>query len=88
MAPFYGGFPCNQDDEGYLTLRCPCWGGTTETPFVSITKDFGDFVHGVLLNLAKYRGKFIQAISVSAKPEELVAVFEKGESPPRMQNTI
>lgn len=85
MAPFCGGFPFNQDDEGYLTFRFTQWGGTNEIPFVSITEDFGDIVHGVLLNPEKYRGKFIQGISVSAKPEKLVAVFEKGESPPRMQ---
>lgn len=79
MAPFCGGFPFNQDDEGYLTLRFPRWGGTDEIPFVSITEDFGDFVHGVLLAPENYHGKFIQAISISAKPEELVTAFEKGE---------
>lgn len=81
MAPFCGGFHFNQDGEGYVTLRLPRWGGTNEIPFVSVTEDFGEIVHGVLLNPAKYLGKVIQAFSVSAKPEELVAVFEKGESP-------
>lgn len=81
MAPFCGGFPFTQDDEGYLTLRFPRWGGTDEIPFISITDDFGDFVHGVLLAPERYHGKFIQAISVCAKPEELVTVFEKGENP-------
>lgn len=79
MAPFCGGFPFIQDDEGYLTLRFPRWGGTDEIPFVSIAEDFGDFVHGVLLAPEKYHGKFIQAMSISAKPEELVTAFEKGE---------
>lgn len=88
MAPFCGGFPFNQDDEGYLILRLPRWGGTNEILFVSITEDFGDIIHGVLLNPEKYHGKFIQAISVGAKPEELVAVFEKGEGPLRMQTTL
>ncbi|KAG6354921.1 hypothetical protein INS49_004002 [Diaporthe citri] len=76
MAPFCGGFPFNQDDEGYLALRFPRW-GTDEIPFVSITEDFGDFVHGVLLAPEWYHGKFIQAISVNAKAEELVSAFEK-----------
>lgn len=84
MAPFCGGLPFNQDDEGYLTLRFPRWGGTGEIPFISITENFGDFVHGVLLALEQYYGKFIQAISVSAKPEELVSVFEKGENPEQL----
>ncbi|KAK7701713.1 hypothetical protein SLS64_010161 [Diaporthe eres] len=71
MALFCGGFPFNQDGEGYVTLLFPWWGGTDEIPFVSITEDFGDFVHGMLLAPEKYHGQFIQAISVSAKPEEL-----------------
>lgn len=88
MASFCGGFPFNQDDEGYLTLRLPKWGGTDEIPFVSITEDFGDFVHGVLLAPEKYDGKFNQAISVSAKPEGFVTVFEKGEISKRLQNVL
>lgn len=79
MAPFCGGFPFNKDDEGYLSLRLPRWGGTDEIPFVSIDEDFGDIVHGVLLTPEKYHGKSIQAFSVSAKPQELVTAFEKGK---------
>lgn len=76
-----GGFPFVADDEGYLTLRVPRWGGNDEIPFISIIEDYGDLVHGVFLAPEKYNGRLLQGISSSATPEQLVSDFQKGMAP-------
>ncbi|POR37239.1 NmrA family protein [Tolypocladium paradoxum] len=77
IADILGGFPFNADDEGFLTLHVPRWGGNDEIPFIAIEDDYGDFVHGVFLHPEAYNGRFIQAISETAKPEKLVDEFQK-----------
>jgi hypothetical protein len=78
LAPFLGGFPLDADEEGYLTLRIPRWGRSDEIPFIALGEDFGDIVHGVLLDPSANDGKLIQALSESATPTELVEAFERG----------
>ena len=77
VAPLVGGFPFTADEEGYLTLHTPRWGGNNQIPFISIIEDYGDLVHGVFLAPEKYNGRLIQGISASETPETLVSVFEK-----------
>jgi hypothetical protein len=70
--------PYTEDEDGYLTLTMPNWGGDNTIPFISIGDDYGDIVHGVLLDPHTYDGQFVQAISELATPEELVAAVQKG----------
>ncbi|KAF7549588.1 hypothetical protein G7046_g8289 [Stylonectria norvegica] len=77
LAPLMGGFPFAADEESYLTLSVPRWGGNNEMPFVSIIDDYGDIVHGVFLAPEQYNGRLIQGISTSSTPEALVSAFEK-----------
>lgn len=78
IAPVLGGFPFSADEEGYLTLRIPRWGGNDEIPLISIGDDYGDLVHSVFLDPKKYNGRLVQGISASETPEKLVSEFEKG----------
>ncbi|KAF5983888.1 NmrA-like family domain-containing protein [Fusarium bulbicola] len=77
FAPALGGFPFTTDEEGYLTLRVPRWGGNEEIPFISIGDDYGDLVHGIFLDPKKYNGRLVQGISASETTEKLVAEFDK-----------
>ncbi|KAM5347506.1 hypothetical protein ACJ41O_010511 [Fusarium nematophilum] len=75
-AAYLGGFPFTKDTAGYYTLSWPLWGGTNEVPLIAIERDFGDIVHGVLLNAEQFSGKTIQAISQSRVLGEFPADFE------------
>ncbi|RSL96840.1 hypothetical protein CDV31_013306 [Fusarium ambrosium] len=75
-AAYLGGLPFTEDSEGYYTLSWPLWGGSNEVPLIAIERDFGDIVHGALLNADKLSGKTIQAISQSKALEEIPADFE------------
>ncbi|KAM5352632.1 hypothetical protein ACJ41O_005354 [Fusarium nematophilum] len=77
IAPFMGGFPFTPDEEGYLTLQMPRWGGSEEIPFIAIGDDYGDLVHGIFLDPKKYNGRLVQGISSSETAEKFVSVFEK-----------
>ncbi len=79
MAPILGGFPFESDEEGYYTLRLPRWGGNEEINFISIGDDYGDLVHGVLLNPEQYNGQLVQGSSYVATETQLVQAFEKGK---------
>lgn len=76
IAAEMGGFPFDVDDEGYLTFRVPRWGGANEIPFISMEDDWGDLVHGVLLDPERYDGHFIHGISDWAQPEKMVSMFQ------------
>lgn len=77
-AVYLGGLPFILDSEGYYTLSWPLWGGSNEVPLIAIERDFGDIVHGVLLNLGLLCGKTIQAVSQSRALEEVPNDFEHG----------
>ncbi|KAF5971867.1 hypothetical protein FCOIX_9689 [Fusarium coicis] len=78
FAPALGGFPFTTDEEGYLTLRVPRWGGNEEIPFISTGDDYGDLVHGIFLDPKKYNGRLVQGISASETTEKLVSEFGRG----------
>ena len=63
LAELMGGLPFKTDSDGYLTISLPRHGGNDLCPFTAIEDDYGDFVHGVLLDPEKWGGKVIQAIS-------------------------
>ncbi|KAF9768675.1 hypothetical protein IL306_013987 [Fusarium sp. DS 682] len=77
FAPAMGGFPFAADEEGYLTLHVPRWGGNEEIPFISIGDDYGDLVHGIFLDPKKYNGRLVQGVSASETAGKLVSEFEK-----------
>lgn len=74
-----GGFPFTADADGYLSLRLPRIGGDDKLPFIAMKDDYGDLVHGVLLQPETYNGRLIQAASEMAKPDELVAKFQRSK---------
>ncbi|KAK7408689.1 hypothetical protein QQX98_009157 [Neonectria punicea] len=71
IASLFGGLPYFPDEEGYLTLHWPHWGGNDEAPLAAIGADFGDYVHGVFLQPWKYHGKFIQGFSQSRSLDDV-----------------
>ncbi|KAI8653684.1 hypothetical protein LRP88_00578 [Fusarium phalaenopsidis] len=75
-ALYLGGLPFIQDSAGYYTLSWPLWGGSNEVPLIAIERDFGDIVHGALLNTDQLCGKTIQAVSQSKPLEEIPTDFE------------
>ncbi|KAH7208089.1 hypothetical protein BKA60DRAFT_611152 [Fusarium oxysporum] len=72
----FGGFPFLTDEEGYVTLRFPRWGGNEEMPVVSIEHDYGDIVNGVFQEPEKYHGQLIQGISESTPASRMAEAFE------------
>jgi hypothetical protein len=78
VAPVFGGFPFVPDDEGYLTFRVPHWGGDNQVPFLGVRNDFGDIVHGIFLDPARYTGRIVHGASDMRSFDQLVADFEYG----------
>lgn len=78
FASALGGFPLIPDEEGYLTLSIPRWGNIPERiPLTAVAEDYGDIVHGVLLDPAAYDGRLVQATSDVSSYEEIVSTFTK-----------
>ena len=80
LAPVFGGFPTVPGDDGVISYVHPCWGGNEEQPMISIGADYGDLVHGVLLDPAKYNGRLIQGISESRSAEAIAKDFQDGKN--------
>ena len=78
---FFGGWPFFPDSEGYLTTRAPRWGSHDEVPWVAIQSDFGDVVHGILLDPEKWNGKSVPVVSEIATPDKTTAIFQQGMLP-------
>ncbi|KAF7626766.1 putative hscarg dehydrogenase [Aspergillus flavus] len=77
MAQVHQGFPYYPDAEGFLSLHLPRWGDNDAAPFIAIADDFGDLVHGILLDPHKWKDQNIQAVSEARSLEEFVEVFSK-----------
>ncbi|SPO06691.1 uncharacterized protein DNG_09384 [Cephalotrichum gorgonifer] len=77
LAPVFGGFPVAPDEEGILNYVHPRWGGNEEQPMIGIEADYGDLVHGILLNPAKYNNRLVQAISESRSAEDTAKDFQE-----------
>lgn len=78
VAPVFGGFPYFPDDEGYLTFRVPHWGGDNRVPFLGVHDDFGDIVHGIFLDPARYNEHVVHGASQMRTFDQLAADFEDG----------
>ncbi|KJZ75357.1 hypothetical protein HIM_05283 [Hirsutella minnesotensis 3608] len=76
LAKLLGGFPYEDDADGYRTLRTPRWGGDGKMPLIAVEEDWGDLVHGVLLDPGSYDKQFIQGISDLVTPEDLTKLFQ------------
>jgi hypothetical protein len=79
LAPIIGGFPHVPAEDGTLILRVPKWGGKEDVPFIAISDDYGDIVHGVFLDPLKWNGKLVQGVSDIRSFESLVKGFETGK---------
>ncbi|KAK2808559.1 hypothetical protein FQN50_004591 [Emmonsiellopsis sp. PD_5] len=77
IAEIFGEFPFQADSEGFITLAQPPAGGNGLIPFLGIEEDYGDLVHGILLNPSKWAGKVVQGTGELATVEDLVAAFAK-----------
>ncbi|EON67999.1 hypothetical protein W97_07146 [Coniosporium apollinis CBS 100218] len=77
FAAFFGGFPWTEDAAGYLTFSSPLWGGKEGVPFVSISEDFGDVVHGIFLQPERWDGKVVQVVSDPMGWGDAVGIYEK-----------
>ncbi|KAJ5587438.1 NmrA-like family protein [Penicillium hispanicum] len=71
----FGGFPHFADAEGYLTYKTPFWGGREDVPWISTADDFGDLVHGILLNPLRWNRRLVQGTSDIVSSAELVNAF-------------
>ncbi|OJJ67586.1 hypothetical protein ASPBRDRAFT_47640 [Aspergillus brasiliensis CBS 101740] len=76
-SEIFGGFPIKQDEEGYLTYRIPLWGGREDAPWISVTDDLGDIVHGIFLNPLRWNGRLVQANGDISSFSEIVSKFVK-----------
>ena len=61
-------------------FRAPKWGGDEDVPFIGMADDFGDIVHGILLEPERWDGGFVQGVSDVRGLEEVVKSFERGKS--------
>ncbi|KAJ5109959.1 hscarg dehydrogenase [Penicillium argentinense] len=77
MAKLHQGFPYFPDAEGYLSLHLPKWGNDSGAPFIAIVDDFGDLVHGILLDPKRWNGKTIQAVSDIQSLPQFVQTFSE-----------
>ncbi|KAB8255097.1 putative hscarg dehydrogenase [Aspergillus pseudonomiae] len=77
MAQVHRGFPCHPDAEGFLSLHLPRWGDNDAAPFIAIADDFGDLVHGILLDPHKWKDQTVQAVSETRSLEEFVRIFSE-----------
>lgn len=83
----FGGFAKRVDDEGYLTWKTPRMGNDPESvPWLAAADDYGDLVHGVLLDPEEYNGRFIDGVSESMGFAQLTSAFQKGMFTRAMQS--
>lgn len=81
VASLFGGLPYFPDEDGYLTLNWPHWGGNDQVPLAAIGADFGDYVHGVFLQPERYNGMFIQGFSQPRSLGDIAKDVQEGISP-------
>ncbi|KAI1919066.1 hypothetical protein LOZ12_002023 [Ophidiomyces ophidiicola] len=77
VAPIFGGFPHEVDSDGFLTFVVPRWGGKEDVPFISMSDDFGDIVHGMFLDPMQWDGCIVHGCSDICSFDDVVATFEK-----------
>jgi hypothetical protein len=48
-------------------------------PFLAVAGDYGDIVHGVLLEPQNWSGQYVDAVSQSMSFEEMTATYQHGK---------
>ncbi|OJJ42396.1 hypothetical protein ASPZODRAFT_170187 [Penicilliopsis zonata CBS 506.65] len=73
----FGGFAGAVDPDGYLTWKTPPMGNKPESvPWLAVADDYGDLVHGVLLDPARWNGQYIDGVSESMGFGDLTWTFQ------------
>jgi hypothetical protein len=78
----WGGFPLLKQPNGEVVLSMPPYGGDGKMPWLSLEDDFGDIVHGIFLDPARYDRHKVQAISQVLRIEDMATELTEGESQP------
>ncbi|KAL4957879.1 hypothetical protein BDW69DRAFT_155213 [Aspergillus filifer] len=76
-AEVFGGFPFTPDAHGCYVFRAPRWGDDELPSFVSISNDFGDIVHGILMQPEVWDGEAVPAVSDVMSFDAVCAAFER-----------
>jgi hypothetical protein len=75
----FGGFAAVVDSDGYMTFKTPRMGNDPESvPWLAVADDYGDIVHGVLLDCEAWNGEYIDAVSESTSFDDMTAAHQKG----------
>ncbi|GKZ35886.1 hypothetical protein AbraIFM66950_006719 [Aspergillus brasiliensis] len=78
FARAFGGFPLEANTDGVMSLTAPPWGrDTVGWPFLSVTEDFGDLVHGVLLDPLRWKDARVQGVSVLKPLKDMAEAFTR-----------
>ncbi|KAJ5192828.1 hypothetical protein N7449_008970 [Penicillium cf. viridicatum] len=78
----WGGFPLAPKENGDIVLAMPPYGGDGRMPWVSVQDDFGDIVHGILLDPVRYDKRRVQAISTLVVFEDMARAFTSATGTP------
>ncbi|OAL28906.1 hypothetical protein AYO22_02342 [Fonsecaea multimorphosa] len=74
----FGGFAKLVDGDGYLTFKTPRMGNDPESvPWLAVADDYGDIVHGILLECERWNGEYIDAVSESTSFADMAAAHQK-----------
>lgn len=74
----FGGFATIPDSEGFLSLKIfPMTNNPERIPWTSVRDDYGDAVHAVFLEPAKYSGRTIWAISNTIGFQQVVDTYNR-----------
>ncbi|PLN84632.1 NAD(P)-binding protein [Aspergillus taichungensis] len=74
----FGGFATIPDAEGFLSLKTFAMGNDPERiPWSSVRDDYGDAVHAVFLDPAKYADRIIWAISEAVSFQHVVDTYNR-----------
>ena len=74
----FGGFATIPDAEGFLSLKTFAMGNDPErVPWSSVRDDYGDAVHAVFLDPAKYADRIVWAISEAVSFQHVVDTYNR-----------
>lgn len=83
MQGLLGDFPEKKDNDGYLICRAPFWGGEEQVPWINMSDDFGDLVHGIFLDPTRWNHRPVQAAGDPMSFGEMTRIFSLGMFSPQ-----